>query len=154
MLLKGGVKMNNNFLKDFKIAPIPDLGETTRRQIGELNKVNEDIWREQEKERIRKENYNQELLSTLKKIEQNTGDISHIISILQVNSGKQDEILSVMKEIFEIGKAKTAEEADSLYRNAMNKANQFNEDVSTATALLGYAKVVWIAAKEYLNNMS
>lgn len=54
----------------------------------------------------------------------------------------------------EISQAKTEEEADSLYRNVMDNANQLNEDVETATKLIGFGKIVWLAVKEYIKNPS
>lgn len=102
---------------------------------------------ERENQEIR---YREESLELLRSIEKNTGDISALVNLVQTNNDKQQEILDVITSIMEISRASTTEEADSLYRNVMTKAQNFNDDVETATTLWSYGKVVWLAVKAYI----
>lgn len=119
-----------------------------------INQIQEDAQRQMDEAKQKEERYNQDVLNTLKNIEKNTGDISSLVSLVQSCGDKQDEIINVLKKVMEISQAKTEEEADSLYRNVMDNANQLNEDVETATKLIGFGKIVWLAVKEYIKNSS
>jgi len=146
--------MKSNFLSNIKIQdinPMKDAQTHINQQVKNLEQLHEQMADLREKEKEEKTKYDQDVLETLKSIEKNTGDINQIISILHYSNGKQDEILEVMKEILAIGKATNEEEADTLYRNAMDKAQKFNGDVETITVFLGYAKIAWTAVKGYLS---
>lgn len=123
-------------------------------QLQRMKQVQEDAIRSMAEEKQKEERYNQDVLNTLRNIEKNTGDISSLVSLVQSSGDKQDEIINVLKKVMEISQAKTEEEADTLYRNVMDNANQLNEDVETATKLIGFGKIVWLAVKEYLKNPS
>lgn len=131
--------MGVNSVKNFE----RDIG----RNMAALNDFQRLKEEKSEEQRMKEFSLQQEQLEILKSIEKNTGDISHIVLLLQQNTSIQDEILDAMKHILEIGKANSIEEADDLYRKAMDKANELNKDVETATALIGYAKVVWTIIK-------
>lgn len=117
------------------------------RSLNAINKMHAIESQRLAEEKMQEKKYNEEVLSTLKAIEKNTGDIGQIVSLLQKNIDIQDEILETMNSILEIAKAKSPKEADTMYRKALDKANELNDDLETATALLGYAKTVWMMVK-------
>jgi Mg2+ and Co2+ transporter CorA len=142
--------MNNDLFKGIELPKVKfDLPDVSG-QIQRMNRVMEEQQARVAEQHARKEEYNQDVLNTLKNIEKNTGDISQLVSMLHDNSEKQLEILDTMKEILSIGTANTEVEAESKYRKVMNKITTTFEDAETMEKLLGYSKVVYHSAKEYI----
>lgn len=150
--------MDYDILKNLKLegekTPSVKFVNPIEGQLQRMKQVQEDAIRSMAEEKQKEERYNQDVLNTLRNIEKNTGDISSLVSLVQSSGDKQDEIIYVLKKVMEISQAKTEEEADTLYRNVMDNANQLNEDVETATKLIGFGKIVWLAVKEYIKNPS
>jgi len=99
---------------------------------------------------LAKERYDSEVLETLKRIEQNTGDIAQIIALLQDNTVNQEKVLSLLSEINSIGVSKSEDDADGKYREIMKKVSQLEEDITAVDTLMGYGKMVWYGVKAYL----
>lgn len=99
-----------------------------------------------------KQQYDYDVLDTLKGIERNTGDIAQIITLLQTSSVHQEEVLHLLSEIQSIGASKNIEEADTKYREVMKKVSQLEEDANSIDTLIGYGRVVWTAVKAYLKS--
>lgn len=119
-------------------------------RIQNMNKLAEENLAMIAEQHAKKEEYNQDVLNTLKNIEKNTGDISQLVSMLHTNSEKQVEILEIMKDIMAIGTSNTEEAAEGKYREVMNKITTTFEDAETMEKLLGYSKVVYHSVKEYI----
>lgn len=140
--------MNENPLRGIEIpivnVKIPDMSWQNR----QLDAISRSMKAKREEE----ERYKEDTLNTLKNIEQNTGDISQLVSLLHKNSDKQIEILEVMSDIMAIGVSSTEEEAESKYRIVMTKITQTFEDADTMEKLLGYSKMVYHVAKDYIIN--
>lgn len=139
-------------LPEFKL-PNPEFNDTLSHARQSILSSNETIERAMDSfaEKARKEeDYKRHILDTLINIEKNTADINQLIYILNDNTEKQTEILTVITEILSIGTAKTTDEAEGMYRKIMNKITQTFEDAETIEQLLGYSKIVYHAAIGYI----
>lgn len=135
----------------FKGIQMPKLPNHNFSSIVEqTNRLSRGIEESMREVHEREERYKRDTLNALKNIEKNTGDISQLVFLLNTNTEKQTEILAVMTEILSIGTSKTEEEAEGKYRTVMNKITQTFEDAETMEKLLGYSKMFYHSAKEYI----
>ncbi|EJS11220.1 hypothetical protein CQ058_21530 [Bacillus sp. MYb56] len=104
--------------------------------------LNEMITLQKEKEH-RTEQYNQSVLRTLEKIEQNTGNLYQIVQLLNTQTDKQDTIIELLTEVLAISTSATKEEAEGKYRSVMKKITTVTEDVETIQKLSGFAQMVF-----------
>ncbi|MGQ7056861.1 hypothetical protein, partial [Bacillus cereus group sp. BceL245] len=104
--------------------------------------LNEMITLQKEKE-DRTEQYNQSVLRTLEKIEQNTGNLYQIVQLLNTQTDKQDTIIELLTEVLAISTSVTKEEAEGKYRSVMKKITTVTEDVETIQKLSGFAQMVF-----------
>lgn len=115
-------------------------------QVGnDFQKQMKEIQRLKAVEREREEDYKQQVLDALLGIEKNTANIAQLVTLIQSNNDKQDEIIQLLKEVFEMGKAQNLEEAESKYRQIMRKISNFEGDVATLQSLTGFANTTFSA---------
>ncbi|KHD86361.1 hypothetical protein NG54_03325 [Heyndrickxia ginsengihumi] len=138
-----------NFSKfNFSLPNVNPIGPTIQQMNESMRSAERAIREKQERE----EQYKENVLNTLMNIERNTGDISALISLVQKSNDTREEVLNILKEIWDISSAQTVEEADSKYRSVMDKANKLNQDVEMTLNLINYGKTIWLAVKEYIKN--
>lgn len=116
-------------LKNLNLEEIA-LEDVTRKinaDMGVIQSANEEIRERNERQERREIERNE----YLKKIEENTKFLVDIHLIISENNDKQDEILNIIKESLDMLKAKDQKEAESMYRNVMNKAKNVVDDAET-----------------------
>lgn len=120
-------------------------------QIDSMKDTIESIERAKAEEKRRDREYKESVLDALLGIERNTAEISTLVALINQSNENQEKILEVINDIMSISTAKSKEEADSLFRNVMDKANQVTEDVETIDKLIGFGRLVWTSVKTYLS---
>lgn len=134
---KGGFCMKFN---DIKLEPLrtPNFQNIIRQQEESMRKLDESFRKRKEEET----NYKNEVLETLKKIESNTVGLKEVVPLLASSIENQEEILDFLKEALSISTASSREEAESKWRQLMNKATAITKDVETIQKLQGFANVI------------
>ncbi|MGF9907282.1 hypothetical protein [Brevibacillus porteri] len=117
--------------------------DSSRASVNHHNNILDDIKREVAEKQKREEDYKQNVLEALLGIERNTASIATLVTLIQQNNDKQDEIIGLLNQVFEMSKSQTKEEAESKYRQFMKKLSDFNGDVGTIQALQGFANTAW-----------
>lgn len=141
------VALNKEILKKTKVEPLLPSFSNPIEGIERSMKLLNDM---RQAEKAQKEAYDQELLSSIKNIEQNTASLKEIVNILQVNADNQDKIFEVLVDAISIGKAGSIEEANSIYSKVMTKIANITDDIETITKLNGIASSIYITFKAYL----
>lgn len=100
------------------------IQDNLRKQIGVVNAT-----------KRKEEEYKQEVLQTLKGIENNTVGLTEVIPLLSKSIGNQEDILNYLKEALSISASETKEEAVSKWRTVMNKATEVTTDYETVQKL-------------------
>ncbi|MGF9853147.1 hypothetical protein ABHN09_16525 [Bacillus paramobilis] len=141
----------NELLKGVKIDPEKPAGRVNiANQLG-LKTVGKSITNEmlneivtlQKEKEHQTEQYNQSVLQTLEKIEQNTGNLYQIVQLLNTQTDKQDTIIELLTEVLAISTSATKEEAEGKYRTVMKKITTVTEDVETIQKLTGFAQMIF-----------
>lgn len=153
--------MEKEILKNTIAGYIKRQGQLTERMMApkfnngfgqvenDFFKQMKEIERLKEEELEREEEYKQQVLDALLGIEKNTANIAQLVTLIQSNNDKQDEIILLLKEVFEIGKAQNLEEAESKYRQIMRKISNFEGDVATVQSLTGFANTTFSALQNF-----
>ena len=125
---------------DIKLEPLrtPNFQNIIRQQEESMRKLDESFRKRKEEET----NYKNEVLETLKKIESNTVGLKEVVPLLASSIENQEEILDFLKEALSISTASSREEAESKWRQLMNKATAITKDVETIQKLQGFANVI------------
>jgi DNA repair exonuclease SbcCD ATPase subunit len=136
-----------------KIEPLPilqpvDSGVYERMQA-QIDQQVKELNESQEAMRRKKEAYDQEVLQTLKNIENNTIGLNEVIPLLSKSVGNQEEILNYLKDSLSISASETKEEAESKWRAVMKQATLVTSDVETIQKLHGFANTI---LKMFLNS--
>ncbi|MDM8100926.1 hypothetical protein [Oceanobacillus oncorhynchi] len=138
----------DDFLKGIKLRPtVPNLSDISRIMSEKQDDIDKAVTEIQES----RNNYNQEVLQTLKNIESNTAGLNEVVHLLSTNVDKQDEILNLLKEALSISASKNKKEAESRWRKVMNRANQLTTDVENIQKIQGFANTIW---QLYQNSIS
>lgn len=124
--------------------------DDARLSIASMNQTHQRALESITNKALEEKRYKEESLNVLKGIEKNTGEISELVILLNTNTEKQTEILNIMTEILSIGTAINNEEAEGKYRQVMSKITQTFEDTETMEKLLGYSKMFYHSAVEYI----
>jgi len=95
-----------------------------------------------------------ESLQTLQAIEQNTANLFTIVELINQSNEHQDEIISIFSEVLSIAKAKTKNEAESLFKKVMGKITQTVNDGETVAKLVGYATAVYKLAQPIIDKLN
>lgn len=110
----------------------------------------EELSRERHEEYEREEKYKQDVLTTLKSIEKNTGGIAEIVDLIRENNGKQDQIVKLLTEILSVGGSKNKEEAETKFKSAMKKIQDFGGTVESIQTLYGVLMTVYNTATKLM----
>lgn len=131
----------SNYLKDTDILsrqmqnlniPQPDYSKLTF-PAQEHNKEEKMYW--------------EESLNLLKSIETNTANLATLVDLISSNNEKQDEIISIITDLFNIAKETNKEEALSKYRKVMNRINDFAGDADLLIKLSNYGASIGMILK-------
>lgn len=101
----------------------------------------------------RKAQYEADLVSTLKAIEQNTANLGEIVGLIQSSNTQQEEMLSILSEIMNIAKASNKEEAEKMWKKIMTKITSTVDGVDSITKLIGFGTIVYNQVIENLDKI-
>lgn len=87
--------------------------------------------------------YQQKSLEILKSINENTANLYTMVELISQSNDKQDELISLMTEILSLAKAKSKDEADTLFKKIMNKINNTADSVESMIKIVGWATTVY-----------
>jgi len=116
-----------NYLDDFTIS-LPTMVNYSK----EIEKLNQQrAWQQEEDRKVQLES-----LNALRGIERNTGVLGDIVTLLQSNQEKQEEVFSIVIEMLEMTKSSNKEEIDSIYRRVMDRVQKFSGDIQAIKSLM------------------
>ena len=95
----------------------------------------------------KKEQYNQDILNTLKQIEGNTANLITLINLIESSKDQQGEIIEIVAELLALAKEKDKVIVEGKYRKIMNKITTFTEDVETMATLVALGTTVFNVLK-------
>lgn len=78
----------------------------------------------------------------LLKIADNTQGINDLVSLVRQGNEINQQTFALLQEMQTIMTAQSPEEAQTIFRQVLDRANQANEDISTIQSLLGYGKML------------
>lgn len=87
--------------------------------------------------------YQQKSLEVLQSINENTANLYTMVELINKNNENQDELIELLTEILSLAKAKSKEEADTLFKKIMGKINETADNVDTMIKVVGWATAVY-----------
>lgn len=87
--------------------------------------------------------YQQKSLEMLQSINENTANLYTMVELISKSNDKQDELIALMTEVLSLAKAKSKEEADTLFKKIMNKINDTADTVESMIKIVGWATTVY-----------
>lgn len=140
------MKDNHVNLQDIiKNQPIQNLVYSSR--INEISNESEEfhksLMKSAEESKKKNEQYDQDILNTLRQIEGNTANLTTIIKLIEDNNEIQDETYEIITELLALTMEKDKKVVDIKYRSIMNKITEFTEDVEIITKLSGFAIAIY-----------
>jgi len=87
--------------------------------------------------------YQQKSLEMLQSINENTANLYTMVELINQSNEKQDELISLMTEVLSLAKAKSKEEADTLFKKIMGKINDTADSVESMIKIVGWATTVY-----------
>ena len=87
--------------------------------------------------------YQQKSLEMLQSINENTANLYTMIELISQSNDKQDEVIALMTEVLSLAKAKSKEEADTLFKKIMSKINDTADSVESMIKIVGWATTVY-----------
>lgn len=107
-------------------------------EIQKINFDNSPIVNHREEEKM----YWEESLNLLKNIEVNTANLGTLVDLINNSNEKQDEIIQIITELLEIAKETNKNEAESKYRQVMNRIGQIADDADALVKLYGFGQLI------------
>lgn len=92
-----------------------------------------------EQERVERE---VELNKLTKQIVQNTAYLPELVGLIRKNNEVNEEMLDLMKEMTDVLKAQTVEEAESVVKDIVTKAKDTKDGLDAMSGLLSYGKLL------------
>ena len=87
--------------------------------------------------------YQQKSLEVLQSINENTANLYIMVELINQSNDKQDELISLMTEVLSIAKARSKEEADTMFKKIMSKINDTADSVESMIKIVGWATTVY-----------
>lgn len=87
--------------------------------------------------------YQQKSLEILQSINENTANLYTIVELISQSNDKQDELISLITEVLSLAKAKSKEEADTMFKKIMGKINDTADSVDSIIKIVGWATTVY-----------
>ena len=91
----------------------------------------------------RTQEYQQKSLEVLQSINENTANLYTMVELISRSNDKQDELISLMTEVLSLAKAKSKEEADTMFKKIMSKINDTADSVDSIIKIVGWATTVY-----------
>jgi Fic family protein len=148
-----GVNLPKLDLSNFR----PDYSTMLGQHVAESNRQMEEVAEAIQAERERKEAaetaYREETIRSLHAIEQNTANLYTLVDLISKSNEQQDELISIIAEVLTIAKAKSKDEAKSVYTKVMSRITQTIKDAETLAKIAGYATTVWQLAQSIIDKL-
>ena len=96
------------------------------------------------------EKYQAQSVELLKDIRENTATLHALVELINKSNENQDQIISVITNIFEIAKAKSKEEAEINFKKAMEIINASVNSAESIGKLAGWAIAIFNIVKNFL----
>lgn len=87
--------------------------------------------------------YQKKSLEALQSINENTANLYTMVELISRSNDKQDELISLMTEVLSLAKAKSKEEADTMFKKIMGKINNTADSVDSIIKIVGWATTVY-----------
>ena len=87
--------------------------------------------------------YQKKSLEVLQSINENTANLYTMVELISRSNDKQDALISLITEVFSLAKAKSKEEADTLFKKIMDKINDTADSVDSIIKIVGWATTVY-----------
>lgn len=87
--------------------------------------------------------YQQKSLEVLQAISENTANLYTMVELISRSNDKQDELISLITEVLSLAKAKSKEEADTMFKKIMGKINDTTDSVDSIIKIVGWATTVY-----------
>lgn len=147
------------FFKGVKIN-IPKLDSVTNELFSRINNVSalsnravEEMSEMNRNKSEREERYKHDVLALLQGTEKNTGGIADIVKLVHSSNEKQDQVIELLSEIISISTAKTKEEAETKFQNALGKIESLGTTVESVQTLIGLLNTVYNSVQPLLKNV-
>lgn len=87
--------------------------------------------------------YQKKSLEVLQSINENTANLYTVVELISRSNDKQDELISLITEVLSLAKAKSKEEADTMFKKIMGKINDTADSVDSIIKIVGWATTVY-----------
>ena len=87
--------------------------------------------------------YQQKSLEVLQSINENTANLYTLVELISQSNDKQDELIALITEVLSLAKAKSKEEADTMFKKIMGKINDTADSVDSIIKIVGWATTVY-----------
>ena len=91
----------------------------------------------------RTQEYQQKSLEVLQSINENTANLYTMVELISRSNEKQDELISLITEVLSLAKAKSKEEAASMFKKIMGKITDTADSVDSMIKIVGWATTVY-----------
>ena len=79
----------------------------------------------------------------LQSINENTANLYTLVELISQSNDKQDELIALITEVLSLAKAKSKEEADTMFKKIMGKINDTADSVDSIIKIVGWATTVY-----------
>ncbi|TYS87501.1 hypothetical protein [Rossellomorea aquimaris] len=83
-----------------------------------------------------------EMHEMTKQIAENTSHLPDMVGLIRKGNEVNEEILELYKEMMNVTKAQTVEEAESVIKKVVSKAQDTNDAIETMSSLINYGKML------------
>ena len=87
--------------------------------------------------------YQQKSLEVLQSINENTANLYTLVELISQSNDKQDELIALTTEVLSLARAKSKEEADTMFKKIMGKINDTADSVDSIIKIVGWATTVY-----------
>lgn len=119
----------------------------------EMERSMQAVQRERERKEAEEAAYREETIRSLRAIEQNTANLYTLVDLISKNNEQQEELIEIIAEVLSIAKAKTKEEAESKFREVMDKITKTVKDGETLGKIATFATTVWTLAQPIIEKL-
>jgi hypothetical protein len=136
-LPKINVKLNTDILSS--VQPVPITANLNMEKM--IESVNESKRMERLKQQ-EKEERELQLLEIVQQIMKNTAYLPEMVGLIRKNNEVNEEMLELYKEMTNVLKAQTEEEAEGIFTSVIERAKNTKDAIDAIVALSGYGKLL------------
>ncbi len=129
-------------LRGYNVKSIEEISKELQTYSLYDSDMLDEINKESQQEYDKRETYIHDIIDTLKQIQNNTANLTTIVTLINKSNENQDELIEVITELLSIAKETNKKEAESKYRQILNKISKFNGDIKTIQTLTTLANAI------------